>query len=262
MAVSLIPDFLPVPKLVFLQLTGIRTLPSFGGGTFPFAEGQRNPWNAVFYLGVFLLLVFVADASLRLWRRGARRRAAVVGGTIVFFILFAGVHSALVDAGIVRMPYLFSFAYLAIIAAMAIELSDDTLRAAQLSEDLRESEQRMSVAVEGANFGIWIRDLRNGTIWARPAQHFSEDEMGMGIARRKGHPALCFNDRRRVRLLPEQHGGERCAHQADDAEAGDRHALAWIAERLRDHRGDARRRHARHRHDRVKSWRHGVARDT
>ena len=56
MAVSLIPDLLPVPKLVFLQLTGIRTLPSFGGGTFPFAEGQRNPWNAVFYLGVFLHL--------------------------------------------------------------------------------------------------------------------------------------------------------------------------------------------------------------
>ena len=159
MAVSLIPDLLPVPRLVFLQLDGITTRPSFGGATFAFAEGIRNPWNAVFYLGVLLLVVFVTDASVTLWRRGTRRRAAVVGGTMVFFILSAGVHSALVDAGLVPTPYLFSFAYLAILVAMGLELSDDVFRAKQLAEDLGESEQRMRLAVEAANFGVWIRDL-------------------------------------------------------------------------------------------------------
>lgn len=165
MAVALIPDLLPVPKVVFLELANLRTLPSFGGATFAFAEGTRNPWNGVFYLGVFLMLVFVADASVALWRQGERRRAAVVGGTIIFFILFAGVHSALVDAGIVRMPYLFSFAYLAIVAAMGLELSLDVFRAQQLAEDLRESETRMALAAEAAGFGMWIWHVEEDWVW-------------------------------------------------------------------------------------------------
>ncbi len=88
MGISLIPDLLPEPKLVFLHLTGVRTVQTFGGATYPVADGMRNPWNVVFYLGVLLLLVFVADASATLWRRGERRRATLVGGTITFFILF------------------------------------------------------------------------------------------------------------------------------------------------------------------------------
>ena len=99
---------------------------------------------------------FVVDASFTLWRRGARRRAAVVGGTITFFCLVGGVQAALVDAGIMRTPYLLSFAYLAILIAMGIELSNDVLSAAQLAPDLRESEARMTLAAEAAGFGVWM----------------------------------------------------------------------------------------------------------
>ena len=56
---------------------------------------------------------------------------------------------------------------------MAFELSYDILRASQLDRDLhlseaglRESEERMRLAVEGADFGIWIRDLARNEIWA------------------------------------------------------------------------------------------------
>ena len=93
---ALIADFMPQPKLVYLQLTGIKRIPTFGGATFTVADGVENPLNVVFYLGVFLLVVFVADASVALWRRGAHRRAAVVGGSITFFVLFACVQAALV----------------------------------------------------------------------------------------------------------------------------------------------------------------------
>jgi len=147
-------------------VTEIRKVETFGGATFMVADGVRNPWNAVFYGGVLALLVFVVDASVRLWREGGRRRALVVGGTISFFVLFGGVSASLVDSGLLRTPYLLSFCYLAIIAAMGSELSDDALRAAQLSDDLRESEARMTLAVEGANFGIWIRDIDRNEIWA------------------------------------------------------------------------------------------------
>jgi PAS domain S-box-containing protein len=164
--VALIADFMPDPKLVYLHLTGIRKIPTFGGATFTVADGVENPLNALFYLGVLLLLVFVADASITLWRRGAHRRAAVIGGTITFFVLTGGTQAALVDNDILRTPYLLSFAYLAILVAMGLELSNDVLHAAQLASDLRESEQRMALATNAADLGIWIRDLVRNEIWA------------------------------------------------------------------------------------------------
>jgi two-component system, LuxR family, sensor kinase FixL len=159
-------DLLPKPRMIYLQLTGIRKMETFGGATFTLAEGVPSPWNSVFYLSLLLLLAFVADASVTLWRRGARRRAIVVGGTITFFLLAAGGHSALVEIRALRSPYLVSFAYLAILVAMGIELSDDVLNAAQLARDLRESESRMILAAEAANLGIWVRDLTRKEIWA------------------------------------------------------------------------------------------------
>ena len=163
---ALIADFLPQPKLVYLHLTGIKKIQTFGGATYTDADGVENPWNAIFYLGVFVLLVFVVDASVTLWRRGSHRRAAVIGGTITFFVLVGGTQAALVDNGFLRTPYLLSFAYLAILVAMGIELSDDVLNTAQLASDLRESEQRMTLATDAANLGIWIRDLTRNEIWA------------------------------------------------------------------------------------------------
>ncbi|MEI6194935.1 MAG: PAS domain-containing protein [Verrucomicrobiota bacterium] len=163
---ALIADFMPQPKLVYLQLTGIKRIPTFGGATYTDADGVTNPWNAVFYAGVFLLLVFVVDASVTLWRRGAHRRAAAIGGTITFFVLVGGAQAALVDEEILQTPYLLSFAYLAILVAMGLELSHDVLNAGQLASDLRESEQRMTLATDAANLGIWIRDLVRNEIWA------------------------------------------------------------------------------------------------
>ena len=119
---------------------------TFGGAIYTVADGKENPWNAVFYLGVLCLLVFVVDASFKLWRTGGRRRAAVIGGSIAFFVLAGGVQAALVDNGILQTPYLLGFAYLAILVAMGIELSNDALNAAQLSINLSESEQRIHQA--------------------------------------------------------------------------------------------------------------------
>ena len=163
---ALIADLMPQPKLVYLQLTGIKKIQTLGGATYTDADGVSNPWNAVFYLGVFLLVIFVADASVALWRRGAHRRAAVIGGAVTFFVLAGGTQAALVDAELLRTPYLLSFAYLAILVAMGLELSDDVLNAAKLSRDLREYEQRMSLTADAASLGIWIRDLVRNEIWA------------------------------------------------------------------------------------------------
>ncbi len=72
------------------------------------------------YAGVLLMLIFAVDASVRLWRRGNRRRAVIVGGSLIFFILAAGVHCALIERGLIRSPYWISWFYLAILIAMSV----------------------------------------------------------------------------------------------------------------------------------------------
>ena len=71
------------------------------------------------------------------------------------------------------MPVLLSPLYLGLVAIMGYEVSRDVLRASQLVHELqaseaglRESEARMSLAVDAAELGIWIRDLARNEIWA------------------------------------------------------------------------------------------------
>ena len=132
-------------------------------------EWTPNPWVRLGQFAALVQFVYVVDASLRLWRSGspeARRRAVIVGGTLGFFILFASAQAGLVAEGVLRMPIVVSFPFLAVLLAMGYELSRDALRAAQLGRELRESEQQMALATEAANLGVWVRDLARNEIWA------------------------------------------------------------------------------------------------
>jgi len=137
------------------------------------AEGVPNPWMLVGQLSLVAWLTFTADAGVAAWRRGDRHRALAVGGSIVFFALVSSIQSPLVFWGIVRMPISATLFFTGMVAVMGYELGSEMLRASQLDRKLqvseaglRESEGRMSLAVEGADFGIWIRDLARNEIWA------------------------------------------------------------------------------------------------
>ena len=127
-----------------------------------------NPWVRLGQFAALVQFVYVVDASLRLWRTGAResrRRAVIVGGTLAFFILFASAQAGLVAAGVLRMPIVVSFPFLAVLLAMGYELSRDALRAAQLVRELRESEERMTLAAEAAGFGVWMWSIPRNQVW-------------------------------------------------------------------------------------------------
>ena len=164
--IGLIADVIPGSDMTYLTITGLRTVHTFGGASFSVVEGVPNPWNAIAYLGGLALLVFVVDASVRLWRRGGRRRALIVGGCVALFTVTASVHSALVDLGIARTPYLYSWAFLAILVAMVSELNTDVLAATKVAAELKESERRMDLAGAAANIGMWAWDIGHDTIWA------------------------------------------------------------------------------------------------
>jgi two-component system, LuxR family, sensor kinase FixL len=132
-------------------------------------EWITNPWVRLGQLAAFAQLCYVVDASIRLWRTGSpesRRRALTVGGSLSFFVIFAAAQAALVANGVLRMPFIVSFPFLGMVVAMGYELSSDVLRAAKMSQKLRESELRTDIAAEAAKFGIWIHDLERNEIWA------------------------------------------------------------------------------------------------
>jgi two-component system, LuxR family, sensor kinase FixL len=172
---DLIVNFFSVPNANYGQITGLRHLTILGGETICVAQGIESPWVRVSELSSLLLLVFVVDASITLWRRGHpgdRRRAAIVGGSMTFFILVAAGTSALIEAGVIQSPYLISFSFLAIVAAMGYELSVDVVRAAQFARQpqaseaaLRESEQHTGLAASAAELAMWMWDIPRDEIW-------------------------------------------------------------------------------------------------
>ena len=165
--VSLVINFAFPPNLSFREITSLRQF-SFLGETIAMPEGVVSPWTHLGELSSLLVLAFVVDASLTLWRRGTsedRRRAAVVGGSITLFILVAAGLSALVHAKVIDLPYLVSFPFLVVIAAMGYELSRDVLRAAQLARELGEEERRLDLAAQAGGMGMWRWDVANDQVW-------------------------------------------------------------------------------------------------
>ena len=127
-----------------------------------------NPWVRLGQLAALAQFIYVVDASLRLWRTGAREsqgRAVIVGGTLAFFIVFASGQAGLVAAGVLRLPIVVSFPFLAVLLAIGYELSRDVLRAAQLGRELRESEERMALAAEAAGVGVWAWEIKRNRVW-------------------------------------------------------------------------------------------------
>ncbi len=128
-----------------------------------------GPWVGLALLSSLIQFVYVVDASIRLWRTGPREsrfRASLVGGALALFIAIAVGQSWLVTAGVLQGPFILSLPFLIVILAMGYELSNDLLRAAHVSRQLRESQQQTDLATEAAHLGIWSRDLSRNQIWA------------------------------------------------------------------------------------------------
>jgi two-component system sensor kinase FixL len=167
----LILDFIFTPNLNFRHITSLHQFPWAGGEIISVPIGVANPWGLLSSVSLLLLLIFFVDATITVWRRGDRRRALVVGGSMIFGGILAW-HVPLVIWGIIDIPFFLSFAYSGIVAAMAYELSYDLLHAAQLARqlqaseaDLRETQERMELAASAAELGMWMWDIARNEIW-------------------------------------------------------------------------------------------------
>jgi two-component system, LuxR family, sensor kinase FixL len=167
-------NFALPPNLNFREITHLRHF-DFLGETVAMPEGVINPWTRLGELSSLLVLAFVIDASITLWKRGGadgRRRAVVVGGSVAVFIVLAAGLTAMIHAHMIHLPYLVSIPFLGVVLAMGFELSHGILRAAGTSlrlrtseTALRESEEQMSLAAEAAGLGLWVRDIEKDELW-------------------------------------------------------------------------------------------------
>jgi two-component system, LuxR family, sensor kinase FixL len=219
---ALILNFVFIPNLSYRQITSLRQVSWWGGETVSVPVGATNPWILVAQLSLVLLVIFFVDATITAWRRGDRQRALVVGGALIFFSAVAIGQVVLVVWGVIQVPFLACFSYLGLIAAMGYELSIDMLHRAKLSRqlqaseaDLYEARERMELAANAADLGMWMWDVPRDEIWitdkGRTLFGFEESEK-LDLDRFKNvlHP----DDRQRV-----LHALENTLRTGDDYEA-------------------------------------------
>jgi PAS domain S-box-containing protein len=205
---ALVLNFLLWPNLNYRSIRAVVPVPLWGGETIFVAEGVTSPWVRVGQLSSLLMLLFLVDATRTAWRRGDRRHALVVGGSAIVCVVLAAVHFALVNEGIVRSPFLISFAYLLVVAAMAYELTLDVLRASELSVRLQatdaaleESRKDMALAVDAANVGLWVWDVdRNVLSTTASALSFGVGSAPERIDLERFLSSIHPDDRERIRL--------------------------------------------------------------
>lgn len=162
---SLILDFLFSPNLNYREITGLRHL-DFLGESVATAIGVPNPWMLIAQTSLVLLVAFVADATITVWQRGARRQAILIGFSMLFFVSASTGQAILTMWGLVHTPLTPSLFFMGLVWGMAYALSDEVLGTAKLTRELRESEQRLDQVVDAANLGLWVWDLPRDEIWA------------------------------------------------------------------------------------------------
>jgi PAS domain S-box-containing protein len=194
----------------FQEVTGL--LPSrFLGEVVSSPIGTLNGWQIVAQVANLMLVAFVVDASVTLWRLGdpvSRRRAMVVGGGILACVVLVVGFAVLILSGAVRAPTIMTPGFFIVVVAMGYELSWDLLVAQRTAAQLRHSEAelqssgaRFRAVVEAAPNAMLLVDAR-GQISLANAQ--AESLFGLSRDALVGSTV--------DRLVPE---GVRLSHEAD-----------------------------------------------
>jgi signal transduction histidine kinase len=128
---ALIADMVSAGSLLRTQIADLQSLQTAWGENYAIPIGVLTPWKHLVDIANVLVLVFLLQALFTAKRSGQRRRAFVVGGGCLAFILLVGIFMPLQDAGIVTVPLITSSAILIIVVALATQLIDDAFNAKQ-----------------------------------------------------------------------------------------------------------------------------------
>jgi two-component system sensor kinase FixL len=162
---SLMLNFIFTPNINYREITGLRHVWLLGESV-SVAEGIPNPWMLTGQISLVLFLIYLVDATCTMWRRGERRSMLLLSSTMAFFMATALGQFLLTFWGISPRTVTFSFYFLGVVAVMAWEMSRETIRAAQLSDDLSKKDEWLNMAADTAGVGLWLWDFKTNLLWA------------------------------------------------------------------------------------------------
>ena len=203
-------------SLVYQQIDALRQMPTFWGEQFTVAVGPANPWVQLSNLASLLIVIYVLDAAAGAWRRGERRRAALVGGSVATFMVLGGLQAPLIDAGIIEMPYMISFAFLAIVLALSYELVSNAVLASRYAKEIRANEQRWRSLLTDVQLAVIGVDPEARINYANP---YLERLIGRRSEELMGRPV--------ADLFPADDQAELKARLAAAAQTGPRPRSRW-----------------------------------
>ncbi len=116
---------------------------------------------------LLLLLVYFVDASItaRREKNSPERQSLAMGVALTFSALVANHLVRCGCSGFLVVPYAIGVVFLSVVLVMAYGLSGDLLRASHVSRRLRETEERMSLAIVAADIAMWEWDIVRDEFW-------------------------------------------------------------------------------------------------
>lgn len=142
---------------------------------FNLPSGVINPLKIVTDITTIMIVGYVLDAALRGLRQN-RKTVLEVCVPILFFLVVAGIHTPMVDAGHLQTPYVISIVFVAISLSLAIGLVNDIAGSANFARQLELERRRWDALLEAVEL-IVVRLSADGRIaYVNP---FLEKQTGM-----------------------------------------------------------------------------------
>jgi len=238
----LLPDFLTGVNLNFAEITGLRRISIWGGDSVVAPIGVPNPWMILGQVSSFLLIAFLVDATVTGRRRGSakqRRSVLLICGSMALFMIFSPLWALAVVTGVLQAPLIVNPAFVGVLVVMSYELGGDVLRAAQLAQSLsvserqlRDSEQRMELAVNAAGIGLWNWDIASGNFWmSEQALHLLGFASGETVDRERFLERVHPDDREGLRLAFDGAAHGSGDYRSEYRVQGPHEGVRWIVAR-------------------------------
>lgn len=225
--------------LVYTGIDGLGTATLLWGGSITVAVGSSSllTWSLVQAPGV-LLTILVVDSLQRRWRQGSREYVISLGGSFLVFLLLYVVYEPLVDMGLLRTPYVTSFAFMIMITWVGLGLSSEVVRASVLSREVVANEVRWRSLLEGVQLMVIGVDADGRIEYSNP---FFESLTGYTDDEVRGR-SITSLFREGTALYPGAHAGEAPEHTEEvfTTKDGAERRVLWSTVDLFDSSGTLR----------------------
>lgn len=164
---AVVANFTTGENLHIKQLLEIDTVSFLGEEVTILGNLIVNPWVKLGQLAALVQFIYVIDATLRFWNIGGwdrRRRALLIGMGLAVFGIYTTLHAGMMISQVIRLPLMTSLPFFVVVMGMGYELMRDMIRSSQLAQDLQESEHRLSLASDAAQFAVWEWDVVSDVI--------------------------------------------------------------------------------------------------